>query len=394
MAPASGLIARLGRSWTRFDGPGRLVGVDLARGLAVIGMLAAHLLDTERVLTPDPATWITVVNGRSSILFATLAGVSIALVTGGPRPLDPARRPRAAARLAMRGALLWVIGLLLVLTGVPVYVILPAYALLFVLALPFLGMGARGLFLTAGALALVMPWVQPILDAAPIWSGLGGDELAALVGWNYPFTVWIAFLLAGMGIGRLDLRRAPEQALLVLGGVSLMLAGYGFALATAPLVSDEGYLAAVLTAEDHSSGLWEVIGSGGFAIATIGLCLLLCRTPLRWLAVPLRAVGSMPLTAYVLQLVVWAIVALAVLGDTSDLYGVRELGLFGPLTLGLIVGCTVWALTIGRGPLEAIVDAVVRAVVGRDAVARPGGPVEPGAGAAGGVASGDVGGPR
>lgn len=99
---------------------------------------------------------------------------------------------------------------------------------------------------------------------------------------------------------------------------------------------------------------------------TIGACLLLCRTPLRWVAVPLRAVGSMPLTAYVLQLVVWAIVASALLGDTSDLVGIREAGLFVPLTLGLIVGCTAWVLTIGRGPLEMFVDAVVRLIVGRD----------------------------
>ena len=379
----------IGRAWARFDGPGRLVGVDLARGLAVLGMLAAHLLDTERTLTLEPDTWVTLVNGRSSILFAVLAGVSIALVTGGPRPLAPERRQRAAARLALRGALLWVIGLLLVMTGVPVYVILPAYALLFVLALPFLGMRSRGLFLTAGVLALVMPWVQPVLDAAPIWSGAGGEELAAVVGWHYPFTVWIVFLLAGMGVGRLDLRGLGEQVLLVMAGLSLMLAGYGFALATAPLAGGHPYLSAVLTAEDHSSGLWEVIGSGGFALATIGMCLLLCRTPVRWIAVPLRAVGSMPLTGYVLQLVVWAIVAYAVLGDTSDLFGIRELGLFGPLTLGLLIGCTVWALTIGRGPLETVIDAVVRAVVGRDAAPRPDAP-----GSTPVAGSDGVGGPR
>ena len=367
MASAPGLTARIGRTWTRFDGPGRLIGVDLARGLAVLGMLAAHLLDTEDFVARDPSSWLDVVNGRSSILFAVLAGVSIALVTGGPRPLEGPRRARAAARLALRGALLWVIGMLLVFTGVPVYVILPAYALLFALSLPFLGMRPRGLFLTAGAVALVMPWIQPVLDAAPLWSGRFGEEISAALGWNYPFPVWIAFLLAGMGLGRLDLRLLPEQTLMLLSGGALMLAGYGLALVTEPAVAGDRYLSTVLTAEDHSAGLWEVIGSGGFAIATIGLCLLLCRTPVRWLAIPLRAVGSMPLTAYVLQLVVWAFVALAVLGDTSDLWGIRALGLFGPLTLGLVVGCTAWALTVGRGPLEALIDAVVRFVVGRDA---------------------------
>lgn len=373
----------IGRAWARFDGPGRLVGIDLARGLAVLGMLAAHLLDTDRRLTLDPDTWITLVNGRSSILFATLAGVSIALVTGGPRPLPAERRPRAAARLALRGAMLWVIGLLLVATGVPVYVILPAYALLFVLALPFLGMRARGLFVVAGVLALVMPWIQPVLDAAPIWAGRGAAELDAALGWHYPFTVWIAFLLAGMGVGRLDLRRLEVQGALVTAGGALVLLGYGAALSTAPAAAGNRYLAAVLTAEDHSSGLWEVIGSGGFALVVIGVCLLLCATPLRWVAVPLRAVGSMPLTAYVLQLVVWAVVALALLGDTGDLSGIRDAGLFLPLTVGLVIGCTIWALTLGRGPLERVVDAVVRLVVGRDRDATTAG-----------TRSGGVGGPR
>jgi len=368
VASAPGLTSRFGRLWARFDGPGRLAGVDLARGLAVLGMLAAHLLDIEDFVPRDPSSWLDIVNGRSSILFAVLAGLSISLLTGGTRPVAGARRARAAARIALRGALLWVIGMLLVLTGVPVYVILPAYALLFALSLPFLGMRARGLFLWASAVALVMPWVQPVLDAAPIWSGRAGDELATALGWHYPFTVWIAFLLAGMGLGRLDLRRLPEQAMIVLAGAALALAGYGLAPVAARAAAGDAYLATVLTADAHSSGLGEVIGSGGFAVATIGLCLLLCRTPLRVVAVPVRAVGSMPLTAYVLQLVVWALVALAVLGDTSDLRGIRDLELFGPLVLGLVVGCTVWVLTVGRGPLETAIDAVVRFVVGRDAV--------------------------
>lgn len=375
MAVAPGLIARTRRAWDRFDGPRRLVGIDLARGLAVIGMLAAHLLAIDPFSADDPATWIDVVNGRSSILFATLAGVSIALVTGATLPLTGSARTRASGRIALRGALLWAIGILLVMTGVPVYVILPAYAVLFALSIPFLGLRARGLFLAAGLVAVVMPWVYPFLDAAPIWSGLGGDELAAFVGWAYPFPVWIAFLLAGMGLGRLDLRRVAVQVRVTAIGAALAAIGYGGAATFGSALADDPYLAAVGSAEAHSSGLGEVVGSGGFAFAVIGVCLLVCGTPLRWLAIPLRAVGSMPLTAYVLQIVVWAVFAAVVLGDTSDLVGVRDAGLFLPLTLGLVVGCTVWALLVGRGPLEALIDGIVRRVTGppaaRDAVPSP-----------------------
>lgn len=358
------MIPRMSRAWVRFDGPARLVGIDLARGLAVIGMLAAHLLTIDPFEPGDPGTWLDVANGRSSILFATLAGVSIALVTGGTRPVVGRARGRAAGRLALRGALLWVIGILLVMTGVPIYVILPAYAVLFALSLPFLGLRARGLFLAASLVAVIAPWIFPILDAAPVWSGPAGEGLEAFVGWAYPFPVWIAFLLAGMGVGRLDLRRGGVQVTLAAAGAALAAVGYGAAvLADSAMLPQDRYLAAVWSAEAHSSGLGEVIGSGGFAIATIGLCLLVCRTPLRWLAIPLRAVGSMPLTAYVAQVLVWAVFATVVLGDPSDLFGVREEGLFAPLTLGLIVGCTAWALLLGRGPLEAMIDGIVRRVV-------------------------------
>ena len=71
--------AERGRSF--LDGPSRLQGIDLARALAVCGMFAAHLIALPLPVIGDPATWIGVAGGRSSILFATLAGVSLALIT-------------------------------------------------------------------------------------------------------------------------------------------------------------------------------------------------------------------------------------------------------------------------------------------------------------------------
>ena len=106
-----------------------------------------------------------------------------------------------------------------------------------------------------------------------------------------------------------------------------------------------------------------MIGSGGFAIGLIGLCLLVCRTVLTWVVLPLRAVGAMPLTAYTLQLVVWAIVAAILLGDTGDLRGFRDLGPFWPMAVWTVIGCTAWALLIGRGPLEWAFDRISRLAV-------------------------------
>lgn len=365
MAAAAGLTRWVRSRWDRLDGPSRLAGVDLARGLAVIGMLAAHLLLIEPWSSARPETWLDVVNGRPSILFATLAGVSIALVTGGRTPLRGDARARASGRIAVRAGLLWVIGMLLVSTGVPVYVILPAYAILFLLSLAFLGLRARTLFLLAAAVAIIMPFVQVLLDDLPLWTGEIGESLAVSVGWAYPFPTWLAFLLAGMAIGRTDLRAATVQGGLLAGGAAVAMLAYTLALTSGstPTAEQQSYLGAVWTVRAHSTGLLEVVGSGGFAVAVIAACLLLCRTPLRWLAVPLRAVGAMPLTAYTAQIVVWALVAASALGTTSALGLFRALEPFWPITLGIIVGCTAWALLVGRGPLEAAIDRAARWVV-------------------------------
>ena len=351
--------------WARLDGPGRLAGLDLARGLAVLGMLAAHLLTIEPWESGRPETWLDIANGRSSILFATLAGVSIALVTGGRTPLRGPARMRASGRLAVRAGALWVIGLLLAATGVPVFVILPAYAILFLLSLPFLGLRAPTLFGIAAVVAVVMPFVQAFLDASPFWDTGLGEIVGVSIGWAYPFPTWIAFLLAGMALGRSDLRSVSVQGLLLAGGAAVATVVSALAVATGsdPVSERNAYLPSVWTARAHSSGLLEVIGSGAFAIAVIAACLLLCRTPLRWVAVPLRAVGSMPLTAYTAQLVVWALWAGVALGTTSELYEFRALEPFGPITLGIIIGCVLWAVLIGRGPLEAAIDRAARWLV-------------------------------
>ncbi|SFS02010.1 Uncharacterized membrane protein YeiB [Microbacterium sp. cf046] len=352
--------------WSRLNGPQRIAGVDLARGLAVIGMVAAHLLWIDDFDFADASTWIGVVDGRSSILFATLAGVSIGLVTGGTSPLAPPEMRVARGRLAVRAGMLWLIGIWLIATGVPVYVILPAYALLFLIALPLVTLGARSLFLLAGALALVMPFVQVLLDSLPFWSTAWGELVSVAIGWHYPFPVWIAFVLAGLGAARAGILTLRVQLWLLAAGSALAVAGYGLDAASGATASEiVRFGGAVWTAAPHSSGLLEVIGSGGFALAVIGLCLLACRTILTWVALPVRAVGAMPLTAYTAQLVIWAIAATVILGNPGDLRGFRDLEPFWPIILSLVIGCTAWALLIGRGPLEWLVDRVARLLVRR-----------------------------
>lgn len=351
--------------WARLNHAPRITGVDLARGLAVLGMFAAHLLTiTDEFDIAEPETWVAVAEGRSSILFATLAGVSIGLMTGGRTPLPRDALTTARYRIAVRACLLWVIGALLIATTVPVFVILPAYAVLFLLALPLTGLRARPLFVLAGVLAVTMPFVQVILDALPVWNTALGVEASVALGWHYPFTTWIAFVVAGLGVARAGVTTLSVQGLLAAVGMTLAAVGYGLDAATGSTTAEEAtsYVGALWTARPHSTGLLEVIGSGGFALFALGICLLACRTVLVWVVLPLRAVGAMPLTAYTLQLAVWAVVAALTLDRVGDLTGFRALEPFWPFALGTVVFCTAWALLVGRGPLETLLDRGARFV--------------------------------
>jgi hypothetical protein len=361
--------AALTRAWRSWNGPDRLHGIDLARALAVLGMFAAHLLTIEDALILSaPQTWIGVVDGRSSILFAILAGVSIALMTGGRAPHTGIRLRIDRRRLAVRALALWVIGLLLIQTTVPIYGILPVYGILFLLAIPMVSLPIAALWALVGSVAAVVPWVLPDLDALPIWNGDAGEAVFFAIGWAYPFPLWIAFVAAGMAIGRTDLGSLSVQVVLLAAGLAAAAVAGIVALAVdaAGLARVDPYLGRVFSNEPHSGGIVEVIGSGGFAIAVLGACLLICRTPVTWILLPLRAIGSMPLTAYVAHVLVWAVAAAALVGDPADLFAFRELQPFWWFVLGIGLFCTVWATTVGRGPLERGLVALARGFVPTD----------------------------
>ncbi|MBB3085479.1 heparan-alpha-glucosaminide N-acetyltransferase domain-containing protein [Geodermatophilus sabuli] len=142
---------------------GRIVGLDVARALAVFGMFGAHVGVVTTDVGRTPSSWAGVVNGRSSILFAVLAGISVALLSGRTVPITGDDLVRARIRILVRAAWLFAIGGVLEALGTDIDVILGVYALLFVLALPFLRWPPGRLLLLAGALALVTPPIDLLL---------------------------------------------------------------------------------------------------------------------------------------------------------------------------------------------------------------------------------------
>ena len=342
----------------------RIVGVDIARGLAVLGMFVAHLGHG----TPDgqhsPA-WFVVADGRPSATFAILAGLSIALFTGGRTPPRGPALVHGWLRIATRAVVVFVIGLGLTALGTPVAVILPSYAVTFLLVAAFIALPP----LAVGAMALAAAFVGPTVLAAllhpgadgtaPVQAGLGDSFFLDLVLTGYyPAIVWVAYMLLGLCVGRLDLRSPRVQAVMGVTGLGLVLVGYGGGDYLRSVVRPTTELAfQLLRTDPHADSTFEVLGNCGVALVLLAVVLALTTLPAtarvsRVLLYPLAATGAMALSAYSGH-----IVAIALLGHDVVWYTESNavLGWFVVVTL---VVCTLWTRFVGRGPLEMLMRLV------------------------------------
>lgn len=334
-------------------------------------MFAAHLMVVPDLVWTEPGTWLGVVEGRSSILFATLAGVSLGLLAQ-PASKTPGTQTGARTSIAIRAVVVWAIGLGLVALEVPVYVVLPAYGVLLLAGAVMLTWSTRSLLVTAMLVAVAAPFLVAFVNRdGPPAPDSAGEAAFHAMGWNYPFVLWVAFVAAGLVVGRAVAHSTTRILVMVAGGVVAAVVGYAVVgPAGNTVVETYGeYLTpgtrlwalSVLQSIPHSSGVGEAVGSGGFALVVIGLCVLAGRTALRWLLWPVRVLGSMPLTAYVAHLVVWGMWMLAnpEVGWIIDpLNGFRALDPFWPMTLSITASCILWALLVGRGPLESLLHTL------------------------------------
>lgn len=376
----------------------RLVGLDVARCVALVGMIAVHTVE-ERTPSGDLSWAHWLAGGRASALFAVLAGVALALVTDRPG----GRAPRSLLAVVVRAGLIAALGLFLGGLDSGLAVILTYYGLLFLLGLPFVALGPRALLVLAAVWAVAAPVVSHVLRArpqvpprdfeVPSFSSLGEplDLLAnlTLTGY-YPVLPWLAYLLLGMALARLDLRDRAVAGRLVVGG---LVAAVGAAVLSRLLVLSPSVREALvrdyptgMSAEEvieqargglfgvtpspgpwqwllldapHSATPFDLVATGGSAALMIGLCLLLAGAlrgwALRGLAV-LTGAGAMTLTLY----------SLHVLLHTPDVWPPDQ----GPdafrwhVLVVLWIGAVFAALSV-RGPLEFVVRRVTGAVAGR-----------------------------
>jgi Heparan-alpha-glucosaminide N-acetyltransferase, catalytic len=364
----------------------RLIGIDAARGLALIGLIAIHILPDQIEETGEPTLAFTLFAGDSAALFALLAGVGLALSSGGSNPHRGRTMTAGRVGLAVRAVIIGIVSLViaaLMPEDPPVNGILLYYAVFFLLTIPFLSMRSPGLFLSAAAFAVISPILiqilTPVLPESSAWNHTlvtvltepAGTLSELLLTGSYPALTFMAFILAGLGLGRLDLRSTRIQAIIAaIGAAMAVLAnlvsslllyafgGYQALWEVEDMTMDELHEELVFgvdtiydtsawwqaVATPHAGTTLAIASSLGTAMAVLGVFLLIGSRYGRWLT-PLAAMGAMTLTLYSAHLI--ALIP-GVHEDEPALWFVVHVGVAAAFAW-------FWHRSVGRGPLERVV---------------------------------------
>ncbi len=350
----------------------RIVGYDLARALALFGMVVVNFKIVMGAEQNGPAWLVSLVgllDGRAAATFVVLAGVGLSLLSRKARVSgDPEQLSQDRHTLLKRALFLFVVGLLYA----PIWPadILHFYGVYIAVAAFFLAASTRRLWTCSGVLVLAFVvmffaldydqgWDWRTLDYDDFWSPPGMVRHLFYNGFH-PVVPWLAFLLVGMVIGRLDMSDPVVRRRVFVWGAGVALAAEGVSwllirmLSPGDSVADQEAIVAILGTEPMPPMPLYMLAGAGSASAVIAASIALGERyrDAAWLR-PLVATGQLALTLYVAHVLLGM--------GTLEAIGRLEKQTLPFALLASLVFCVasvvfahLWRRRFRRGPLEAI----------------------------------------
>lgn len=336
---------------------GRLAGLDAARGLAIIGMIIINVGPTTAT-SPWHRLYL-LPYGRASVLFVVIAGIGMGLLAARTGRGAPSRAGAWSAAL-WRAAVLAAGGLALQSLTDDIGVILPLYAILFLLTPGLVRLPTRELLGVTAVMLVVGPVLVVLHDVlalpptpgnAPVQPDDPPQDLVLglLVAGRYPLVTWVVPFLVGLLLARADLTARSTQRRLVVWGALAAVGGLGASTLSRTLLgpaADDGF-PRLLTGVAHGQmPLWLISSIGG-AAALVGLAVRIGQSRPR-LVGPLAAYGRLSLTIYVLHVLV-------LVGIAPDQVTLPQgMVISAAIVLGSALVPVLWARVGGPGPLERL----------------------------------------
>lgn len=347
----------------------RIEGLDLARALAVYGMVVVNFKLVMGSETGSAAlrSLAGLLEGRAVATFVVLAGVGVTLLSRRARQSGDVMAIRHTRfRLLRRAALLFVVGL----SYTPVWPadILHFYGVYFVAGAFLFTVSDRALWTVSsvfvGVFVVLLAffdyttgWNFETLEYAGFWT-LDGMIRHLFFNGFHPVFPWAAFLFLGMWLGRLDLQDGALRRRLLAwaAGVWVLTEGASYALVSYglrawPEMPSEDVEALFGTAPMPPMPQYLLAG-GGLALVVIVLCLEAAERwgDAHWLRA-LVATGKLSLTLYVAHVLV-GMGTLETMGWLENQSIERALASAAVFCILGTVFAVLWLRRFRSGPLE------------------------------------------
>lgn len=337
-----------------------MLGLDAARGVAILAMVIAHAIPFFGNVPRPVAIVLTQINDVASPLFAIVMGATTALAVQRGRRAGATGRRSLAMHNLWRGLVLIALGLGLEQLHTWVAIILHILGVLLIVGTPLAFLGPRVQVLLAITLTLVSPLIVSSLQLAAhrrpgvlsptAPSGWGTNRLIEWLVLNphYRVLTLLPLFLLGAALQHWGASSRASVRTLVVG----------------LLVMVSWVVAAALGAHPVSGDLLDQCHETGLALAAYGVFMALDATgpgPAGWLralARPIAAIGTLALSLYVVHVgLLWVLVPRFTGRDAES--GLAAIGWTLALLVPTMAFGWLWWRFLGKGPIERLIDLVV-----------------------------------
>lgn len=354
----------------------RVIGYDVARSLAMLGMMVVHfsmVASTDRTKPPWLASILAALDGRATAIFIILAGVGLTLMTRRIIATgDPAALAEIRHTMIRRGMFLLAIGFL----NLTIWAgdILRVYGVSLMVASILITSTNRRLLVIAIAFVITFVllvvlgdfernWDWKTLTYHNLWTPEGALRNLFYDGFRSVLP-WTGVMAFGMWLGRLELAKPQTSwTALLIGSAVAMSAELlsRFLVRNWSMFSSSGLdaeTAQFLFGTESMPALpLFLLSAVGTATAVISFCVLLTET---WPGVfwqPLTAMGQLALTWYVAHILIGlgTLLILERVG-TESLPSAAGYG-FLFFTAAMLLS-RMWKSIFHHGPLESVMRRV------------------------------------
>ncbi|WLR41414.1 heparan-alpha-glucosaminide N-acetyltransferase domain-containing protein [Bacillus carboniphilus] len=349
----------------------RIIGYDIARSLAILGMVIVNYKISMNAEGNGPEWliyWTSLLEGRASAIFVILAGVGISLMT---------QRVRLSENNSQKYRLtIWKRSLFLFVLGMSLYLmqwsadILHYYAFYMVIASFFIKASSKKIIITALSIVFTAQLLQLLLDYEYGWNAtfsqyemfwtFKGFFSNLFFNGYHPIFPWVAFLLIGMWLGRLDFQnhQLQKKGLIVSFIIFIVVeaASFIFIKLSTPSVGMEiAYY--LFDTKPMPPTMLYIISSSCTSIIVIILCIQLSEKFKKTVIVQsLVYTGQLALTLYVGHFL--ALVFLFVFSGLTN-YTLKFAIVFSFVFFLLsIISSVWWRKRFKRGPIEFLMRKV------------------------------------